>query len=536
MKTEKKGFIIIATTTVLCYAGIIHAQEYSPIENIMQQMETLKKAIADQKEEIRDLKVKLNGQTGKNIGNAFNETVFVREDLDQIVDKRIDEYFKKEETKEELSSHIKLPLDMGYEKGFYFQTHDGKFNMKTNGRFQFRYSFEDFDRKDDDSSFRIRRARLFFKGNAYSKYLKYFIQLRAESTGTKDRSKAVELFDWYVDLIRYPFAKIRFGQWKVPFNRQRVVSAGNLQLIDRSVANDEFALDRKYFIQLRAESTGTKDRSKAVELFDWYVDLIRYPFAKIRFGQWKVPFNRQRVVSAGNLQLIDRSVANDEFALDRQIGVQGFGKLFEKKLEYYFGFFNGNNRNESRNDNNEHMFIFRTSYNLLGGYGKGTSEVESDIAYSGTPLAHISGAIAFDSTEDVTMELESLGEFTASETDRTSVVAEYGFKYKGFSAIGEYYWRKTHGIADTNIIDQGFFAQAGYFLIPKKFEVSGRYSLIDFDDQLETDATRETTFGLNWFFAEHKSKLQFNAIRIDSEKPGPDDIDYKYRFQYQMSF
>ena len=462
MKIGIKGFILILTTTVLYNVGIIHAQGNPPIENIMQQMEALKKAMADQKDEIRELKAMLNKETVEKIDNSYNETVFVREDFDQIVDEKIDEYFEEEKNQEKLSSYIKLPLDMGYEKGFYLQTHDGKFSMKTNGRIQFRYGFEDFDRKEDDSSFRLRRARLKWTGNAYR--------------------------------------------------------------------------DFKYKIELALKSSGSKDRSKSVELLDWWADYIRYPFAMIRFGQWKVPFNRQRVVSSENLQLIDRSEANGEFTMDRQIGVQGFGKLFNKKLEYYFGFFNGNNRNESRNDNNEHMFIFRTSYNLLGGYGKGISEVESDIAFSETPLAHISGAIAFDSTEDVTMNLEGLGKVTANETDRTSLVAEYGFKYRGFSAIGEYYWRKTHGIMDTNIIDQGFFAQAGYFLIPKKFEVSGRYSLIDFDDQLESDAIREATFGLSWFFAEHKSKLQFNAIRIDSEKPGPDDIDYKYRFQYQMSF
>jgi len=462
VKIGIKGFILILTTTVLYNVGIIHAQGNPPIENIMQQMEALKKAMADQKDEIRELKAMLNKETVEKIDNSYNETVFVREDFDQIVDEKIDEYFEEEKNQEKLSSYIKLPLDMGYEKGFYLQTHDGKFSMKTNGRIQFRYGFEDFDRKEDDSSFRLRRARLKWTGNAYR--------------------------------------------------------------------------DFKYKIELALKSSGSKDRSKSVELLDWWADYTRYPFAMIRFGQWKVPFNRQRVVSSENLQLIDRSEANGEFTMDRQIGVQGFGKLFNKKLEYYFGFFNGNNRNESRNDNNEHMFIFRTSYNLLGGYGKGISEVESDIAFSETPLAHISGAIAFDSTEDVTMNLEGLGKVTANETDRTSLVAEYGFKYRGFSAIGEYYWRKTHGIMDTNIIDQGFFAQAGYFLIPKKFEVSGRYSLIDFDDQLESDAIREATFGLSWFFAEHKSKLQFNAIRIDSEKPGPDDIDYKYRFQYQMSF
>ncbi|MGR3318304.1 MAG: porin [Candidatus Anammoxibacter sp.] len=470
MKIRINAFILITIIIILHNSGNLYAQKNPPIENVMQQMETLKKEMAYQKDEIRELKARLDEETGEKIANAFNEAVFVREDLDQIVDKKIEEYFENEENRKKLSSYIKLPLDIGYAKGFYFQTHDGKFSMKTNGRMQFRYSFEDFDRKDDDSSFRLRRARIKWTGHAYK--------------------------------------------------------------------------DFKYKIELALRSSGTKDGSKGVELIDWWADYTRYPFANIRFGQWKVPFNRQRVVSSENLQLIDRSVANFEFALNRQIGVQGFGKLFDKKLEYYFGFFNGNGRNESRNDNNEHMFLFRTSYNLLGGYGKGISEVESDIAYSEKPLAHISGAIAFDSTEDVTLDLEDVTvdmeglvvAVPASEADRTSIVVEYGFKYKGFSAIGEYYWRKTYGIADTNIIDQGFFAQAGYFLIPKKFEVTGRYSLVDFDDELKADATRETTFGLNWFFAEHKSKLQFNATRIDNEKPGPDDIDYKYRFQYQLSF
>ena len=462
MKRGIKGIVLIIIVVILHNSDNIYAQGDFSVEDIMQQVDTLKKALADQKEEIRALKVRLDEQPGEKLTTTFNEEVFVREGFDQIVDERVEEYFDEEKNQEKLASRIKLPLDLGYEKGFYFRTHDGKFSMKTNGRIQFRYSFEDSDRKDDDSSFRLRRARLKWTGNAYR--------------------------------------------------------------------------DFKYKIELALRSSGTKDGSKAVEMIDWWAEYTRYPFAKIRFGQWKVPFNRQRVVSSENLQLIDRSVANGEFTLDRQIGVQGFGKLFDKKLEYYLGFFNGNKRNESRNDNNEHMFIFRTSYNLLGGYGKGISEIESDIAYSETPLAHISGAIAFDSTEDVTMNLEGLGEVTASETDRTSIVAEYGFKYKGFSAIGEYYWRKTHGIADANIIDQGFFTQAGYFLIPKKFEVTGRYSLVDFDDQLEADAIRETSFGLNWFFAKHKSKLQFNAIRIDNEKPGPDDIDYKYRFQYQLSF
>lgn len=133
--------------------------------------------------------------------------------------------------------------------------------------------------------------------------------------------------------------------------------------------------------------------------------------------------------------------------------------------------------------------------------------------------------------------MEDLGDVTADEIDRTQLVGEIGFKYKGFSMFSEYYWRKRTGVGNANLIDQGFFAQTGYFLIPKKLEVAGRYSLVDFDDELEADVVREATFGINYYLQEaHNHKLQFNVVRIDEENPESDNIDYKYILQYQMAF
>ena len=106
-----------------------------------------------------------------------------------------------------------------------------------------RYGYEDRDNgpgEEDDSSFRLRRARLKWDGHAYKDF-KYKIELALKSQGTKatttddgDKAKAVELIDWWAEYKKYSFAKIRFGQWKVPFNRQRVVSSSKLQMIDRA--------------------------------------------------------------------------------------------------------------------------------------------------------------------------------------------------------------------------------------------------------------------------------------------------------------
>ncbi len=428
----------------LAFSGVIsgYAQAQS-IDELSNQINDMSNQITAQQEQISKLNAKLEQQSG-NQG-------FVREDLDSIVGNKVEDYMK---------SHAQNPhtFHSGYNKGFYIRTDDNKYSLRTNGMLQFWYSYDDNDSDEDSSGFKVHRGRLKFSGHAIDPRLKYMLQLETRSTGTKDGSKAVEMLD--------------------------------------------FIGDFSYM-----------------------------PHLKFKFGQWKVPFNTQKMTSAGKLQMVDRSEADDEFSLNRQLGVMVYGDFFEEKLEYYFGVWNGNFRNEKHNDNNEHLWIFRTAYSPLGNFGGS----ESDLEYSESPLALIAAAVAVDS-EDVSLNLREIGEVETDETDKTQFVGEIGFKYKGFFFLSEYYWRKRSGLESSNLFDHGFFAQAGYFLIPKKLEIAGRYSMIDFDDELEESAVRETSFGLNYYFVGHKSKLQFNAIRFDEEEDVDDEIDYTYRLQYQMAF
>ncbi len=368
------------------------------------------------------------------------------------------------------------PCELGYKKGFYFRTRDDKFFMRMTGRIQMRYGYEDRD----------------------------------NVPGEEDDSS-------------FSLRRARL-KW------------------------DGYAYkDFKYKIELALKSQGTKatstadeDKAKAVELIDWWAEYKKYSYAKIRFGQWKVPFNSQRVVSSSKLQMIDRASSQDEFTMDRQIGTMVSGNLFGKKMEYYAGMFNGNGRNEKSNGNNEHLYIARASWNPFGSYGKGIGEQISDLAWSEKPMAHLSAAIAFDNAADETIDLDGLGETTSADVDRTSLVGEYGLKYKGFSTSAEFYWRKYDNIGGKSIIDRGFFVQGGYFLIPKHLEIAGRYSLVDYDNRREADAVREATAGINYFFAGQGKKLQFNFVRLDNEFPNSvstsDDIDYFYRLQFQLAF
>ncbi len=257
MKKQIRRVVLITIITILYDSINLYAQENASLENIIQEMEILKKEFAYQKDKIRELNTRLDEQSLKKNANTFNETVFVREDIDQIFDEKFEEnfeeYFEKEENQEKLSSYIKLPLDMGYKNGFYLKTNDNRFTFKVNPMFQFRYTLEDFEKREDDSSFKIDRGRLVFQGNAYNPNIKYFIQLETRSTGSKDGSKSVEMLDFFSDITYVPDAKLRFGQWLVPFNRQMTTPIWKLQMIDRSVANNEFNLGRQLGVMVHGE-------------------------------------------------------------------------------------------------------------------------------------------------------------------------------------------------------------------------------------------------------------------------------------------
>lgn len=95
---------------------------------------------------------------------------------------------------------------------------------------------------------RVRRLRFRIDGFLYSTKLSYYIQL-SFSRGDLDVSDGNTPNILRDAIIYYRFNKnfyIGIGQGKLPGNRQRVVSSGNLQMPERSVANQLFNIDRDY--------------------------------------------------------------------------------------------------------------------------------------------------------------------------------------------------------------------------------------------------------------------------------------------------
>lgn len=113
---------------------------------------------------------------------------------------------------------------------------------------------------DPESSFMVRRARLKFDGFAYSPKLEYKLELGLSNSDISGASEFTGDAPRYIldAVVMWNFYKnfdLWVGQTKLPGNVERVISSGNLQLVDRSLLNSRFNIDRDMGIQLRHHFT-----------------------------------------------------------------------------------------------------------------------------------------------------------------------------------------------------------------------------------------------------------------------------------------
>ena len=134
------------------------------------------------------------------------------------------------------------------DKGVVFNSADGFSYVALRFRVQ---NFAVLSTVDDQPSIAgpqvaIRRARLRFESVVWDPRLKVNVQL-SFSRGDMDFENSGfpnVLRDAAVSWQATPRLSLMAGQTKLPGNRQRVVSSGELQFPDRSIVNSAFTLDR----------------------------------------------------------------------------------------------------------------------------------------------------------------------------------------------------------------------------------------------------------------------------------------------------
>jgi phosphate-selective porin len=358
-------------------------------------------------------------------------------------------------------------------KGLDIRSRDGNFLAHINWRAQLRWTERDFDDpiapspEVQQGEFAINRARFKMGGHAYRKWLKYYLEYDLVNT-------------WLLDL--------------------------------------RFTLQSSDALQLRV-------------------------------GQWKVPYNRERVDSSGKQQFAERSIVTRWFTVDRQQGAALFGRIAEGSHgdSWYNLCVNSATGRGGRGDVDQPMYLGRWQWNFLG---RDLPFSQSDILMRPKPAGSLSVAAAswrgpyvgFSSKGGGALPGYPVGDRTTYGVEQAMV--ETAFQYRGFSWQQEYHWKTIDDTVNETVTDlNGWYAQAGYFFnglfdwFPRPLEIGLRAAQVDRNTALEGDLEEEATLVFNWFFSGHSNKLTFDVSRLHDENQ---EIgrrwETRFRLQWDVQF
>lgn len=284
-------------------------------------------------------------------------------------------------------------------------------------------------------------------------------------------------------------------------------------------------------------------------LLDARINYAIRPWLQLRAGQWSIEYNRERIISSADQQMVDRSILNRTFMLDRQQGAMVHGRVGRGRRwdsNYWTGVFNGTGRGRG-NDDGRPMWMARYQWNAAGGgldFTAGDLDRGKDVraafavAASGNRSAYSRFAIGgADQLEGVLPGLP--GQYGVGQW-----VAESALRWRGTSLQHEYHWKRVtdRRTGETRRID-GFYVQGGFFPhefwkpAPRPLEIAARYAAIDADRTGIEHPRQEIGVGANWFLRRHRHKLEADATRLRFDTPqGSTTSPVRIRLQWEISF
>jgi phosphate-selective porin OprO/OprP len=291
---------------------------------------------------------------------------------------------------------------------------------------------------------------------------------------------------------------------------------------------------------------------------DFYLNIDKFSWAQLRAGRGKVLYNDERVTSSGNQQFVNRSIINDIFTVDRQQGVQIFGRLFPDTwhdISYYTGVFTGLGVGERENDDDNMMWTGRLQWNALGGempFSQGDLEFHEHPALNLAFAAatNQSKCTAFETASDSCRALPGFEVGKSGQYRLNQMMEEVRFKWQGLSIQHEMHWKEvvdTHRAQgdpkrETNLM--GAYVQAGYFphnifpIVPKELEFAGRYAFVDPNVDRDNDLQQEASGVMTYYFNGHSNKLNFQVSHLTVEDPQlrTSKSDQRFWVQWDVSF
>ena len=249
------------------------------------------------------------------------------------------------------------------------------------------------------------------------------------------------------------------------------------------------------------------------------------------FGQTKLPGNRERVISSGDLQQVDRSLLNSRFNIDRDMGVQlrhHFNLTDTFIVKEALSMAQGEGRNVTTGNLGGHQYTARVDFLPFGNFTSKGDYKGSDLKFEETPK--FAFGVAYDFNNDAVKNRSNQGSYMTNDigfysTNISTLFIDAMYKHKGFSFMGEYASRDAKDPfaknADGSLtgmqvqVGKGLNLQSGY-LLSKTVEVSGRYTNINWDKSITgKGAENQYTLGLSKYIVGHKLKVQTDVSYTD---------------------
>ncbi len=271
-------------------------------------------------------------------------------------------------------------------------------------------------------------------------------------------------------------------------------------------------------------ATSTEFNRAANIVLDAYVDWNFWKSFSIKFGQGKLPGNRERVISSGNLQLVDRSRLNSRYNIDRDVGftLSNWTKLGKQFfIKEVAAVSQGEGRNITSGHHGGFDFTYRVEFLPFGKFQSKGDYIGSSIKKESKPKLAI--GVTYDNNQNAVRNRGQLGSFIQDSTgayfgkDLNTFMADLMFKYQGLSVMAEYADKST-GDNNPFVLDgsgnkigtfytgTGLSVQAG-FMFKSNWEPVFRYTDITPQSGV-ANAETQYTFGLNKFVVGHKLKIQ----------------------------
>lgn len=345
--------------------------------------------------------------------------------------------------------------------GFKFYGQDSSFYTRFGFRFQNlltnQWSIDDGDFEHMELNFLVRRARLKFDGYAVSPRLKYKLEL-----ALTNRDIGSELDD--------------------PLNNAPKI------------------------------------------ILDAFIDWNFYKNWSLKVGQAKLPGNRERVISSGDMQFVERSSLNRQYNIDRDVGMQVSHHMTLRNgfyIKKIISVTQGEGRNVTTGNDGGLDYTFRAELLPFGKFDNKGDYTSSDLERTKSPK--LSLGFTYDLNKRNVRTRGQNGSFIRDEAGtlkgRTLMTffADMMFKYDGFSFMGEYVHKSAAGddpfifsdagaLIGTLYTGTGLNLNMGY-LLEKNWEVALRYTYIHLDECVSNRET-EYTFGLSKYIVGHNLKVQ----------------------------